>query len=169
MKFDLYTADVTGVASNCLYPHKNEIDTAEKLAEAAAFDNVCGEFKKNYRNGDNFKGCDCVMMDCDNDHTEEEDDWITPEKLSKDVPDVAFAAVPSRNHMKVKKGKKARPKHHYVFPIPKSADKDWVGKLKSAIQEKYPFFDPNALDATRFAYGSKCLVTLSIRNHAHRL
>jgi len=154
MKFNLYFADVTGVASNCLYPHRAEIDTAEKLAKAAAYDNVCGRYKNSYRNGDNFLGCDCIMMDCDNDHTEDEGGWITPEKFSEENPDIAFAAVHSRNNMKVKKGKAARPKDHYIFPIPETTDKDWVAKLKTAIQAKYPFFDDNALDATRFAFGS---------------
>jgi P4 family phage/plasmid primase-like protien len=156
MKFTLYTADVTGVASNCLYPHRHEIDSAEKLAEATAMDNVCGHFKNDYRNGENFLGCDCVMMDCDNDHSDDEADWMTPEKLSEAMPDVAFAAVPSRNHMKEKKGRKPRDKHHYVFPIPESSDRQWVANLKAGIQSQFPLFDANALDATRFAFGSKC-------------
>lgn len=156
MKFTLYTADVTGVASNCLYPHRHEIDTVETLSEAVVFDNVCGHFKNDYRNGENFVGCDCVMMDCDNDHTENADEWITPEKLSAGIPDVAFAAVPSRNNMKEKKGKAARPKHHYIFPIPETADRNWAANLKAGIQAQFPFFDANALDATRFAFGAEC-------------
>lgn len=156
MKFTLFTADVTGVASNCQYPHPHEIDNAKTLAEAAAFDNVCGRFKNDYRNGENFLGCDCVMMDCDNDHTEVADEWMTPEKFSAENPDVAFAAVPSRNNMKEKKGRAARPKHHYIFPIAETADKDYVANLKAAIQAEHPIFDNNALDAARFAFGAKC-------------
>lgn len=156
MKFTLFTADVTGVASNCRYPHENIIDSKEKLVSAVTLDNVCGKFKNAYRNGENFESCDCMMMDCDNDHTENEAEWITPQKLSESLPDVSFVAYPSRNNMKEKKGKKKRPKHHYIFPIPKTADRKWVADLKTGIQSEFPFFDANALDATRFSFGTEC-------------
>lgn len=156
MRFTIYTADCTGNAKNCLYPHENAITDAAALAGAAAMDNVCGRYKDDYRNGDNFRGCDCVMLDCDNDHSENPDDWITPEAFAGTQPDVQMAIVPSRNNMKEKNGKAARPKFHAIFPIADNTDAKAVGELKRNIQRQYPFFDDNALDATRFAFGAVC-------------
>ena len=156
MKFHIYRADVTQVASNVRYPHEVEVDSPETLAEAVAFDTVCAAFKNSRRSTGNFIKGDSIMMDVDNDHTENPDEWITPEKVSEMMPDVAFAAVPSRNHMKVKKGKAARPKHHYFFQIVESQDAKAVTELKHAIHAAYPFFDKAALDAAHFAFGAEC-------------
>lgn len=156
MKFTIFTADCTGNQKNCKYPHENVISDASMLSKAVTKDNVCGRFKDDYRAGDNFQGCDCIMLDCDNDHSENPDDWITPEAFADTIPDVAMATVPSRNNMKEKNGKAARPKFHAIFPIAETADAKAVAELKRNIQRRYPFFDDNALDATRFAFGAPC-------------
>ncbi len=156
MKITLYTANVSGDKTNCKYPNKNEIEDAAALAKAVAMDNVCGHFKNDYRSNDNFISCDSIMMDCDNDHTEDPDRWITPEMVAAQIPDVQMMAVPSRNHMKVKDGKEPRPKHHYMFPIDETDDAEAVAELKTKIQKKFPFFDDNALDAARFVFGAPC-------------
>ena len=41
-------------------------------------------------------------MDCDNDHSDNPSDWLTPERLAQQLPDVAFAATYSRHHMQAK-------------------------------------------------------------------
>lgn len=156
MKFHLFTADCKGNPKNCRYPNEAVIENAGQLAQAAAYDNVCGRFKGSYRSGSNFEGCDCIMMDNDNDHSEEEADWITPEQFAAEMPDVAMALMPSRNNMKVKNGKAARPKYHVAFPIAETADAKYVASLKSAIQKRFPYLDDNALDASRFIFGAPC-------------
>ena len=40
MEFTLYTADCTGKAANCLYPHEVKITNRKELAEAIAYDQV---------------------------------------------------------------------------------------------------------------------------------
>ncbi len=156
MKFHLFTADCKGNPKNCLYPNVAVIEDAGQLAQAAAYDNVCGRFKGNHRSLDNFECCDCIMMDNDNDHSEEEEDWVTPEQFAAGMPDVAMAVVPSRNNMKVKNGKAARPKYHIVFPIAETTDAGQIASLKSAIQKEFPYLDGNALDASRFFFGVPC-------------
>lgn len=92
-------------------------------------------------------------MDCDNSHTENPAEWMTMEKFLAMMPEVAMAIVPSRNHMKPKDGKCARPRFHVYFEIPEITDEPCYTELKRAVYHAYPFFDEAALDAARFIYG----------------
>ena len=150
----LQTANVTADAKNCVYPNRKEITSGDELKEAVRFDHVCGEFTKNYRNISNFLKSNVIVMDCDNDHSDDPADWITFEKLEELFDSVSYAAVPSRNHMKEKDGKVARPKFHVYFPIEEITDADKYAAIKRAIHKAFPFFDGNALDAARFIFGS---------------
>lgn len=154
MKFTLFTASCTGMESNCRYPQKREIQTAQDLKEAVAFDHVCAAYKNSYRSRENFLWSDVAVMDCDNDHTENPGEWVTGEKLLAMLSGVAVAIVPSRNNGKAKDGRKARPRFHAYFPIPEMQDEETYTALKQAIREQFPFFDGKALDAARFLYGT---------------
>lgn len=154
MKFTLFTASCTGMESNCRYPQKREIQNAQDLKEAAAFDHVCAAYKNNYRSRNNFLWSDVVVMDCDNDHTENPQEWVTGEELLARLPGVAVAIVPSRNNGKAKDGRTARPRFHAYFPIPKLEDEKAYSLLKQEIRERFPFFDEAALDSARFLYGT---------------
>lgn len=154
MKFTLFTASCTGMESNCRYPQKREIQNAQDLKAAAQFDHVCAAYKNSYRSRDNFLWSDVAVMDCDNDHTENPGEWVTGEKLLAMLPGVAVAIVPSRNNEKAKDGRKARPRFHAYFPIPKLQDEKAYAILKQEIREQFPFFDEAALDSARFLYGS---------------
>ena len=154
MKFTLFTASCTGMESNCRYPQKREIQNAQDLKEAAAFDHVCAAYKNNYRSRDNFLWSDVVVMDCDNNHTENPQEWVTGEELLARLPGVAVAIVPSRNNGKAKDGRTARPRFHAYFPIPKLEDEKAYSLLKQDIRERFPFFDEAALDSARFLYGT---------------
>ena len=154
MKFVLQTADAAGDARNCFYPNRVEVGCAEDLQEAVKKDHVCGSYRKDYRSVGNFLGSDVLVMDCDNDHTEDQGEWITAEKLDDLMPDISYAIAFSRNHMKVKDGRKARPKFHVYFPIERTSDAGYYAALKMAVKEAYPFFDGNALDAARFIFGA---------------
>lgn len=154
MRFDLCVADCTGDKTNVHYPNHAEINNAGELAAAIAKDNTCGQFKSDYRSNDNFIKCNCIVMDCDNDHTENPDEMITLEGAAGLEPDVAVAVAPSRNNMKPKNGKAPRPKMHCFYPIEETTDAEYVAALKRGIHEKYPFFDVKALDASRFIFGA---------------
>lgn len=79
---------------------------------------------------------------------------MTPDKLKSLLPTVAFAIAPSRNNMKEKDGKPARPRFHVYFFIHAITDSSKYAALKRAIWKRFPFFDGNALDAGRFIYGA---------------
>ncbi|MGN8758809.1 phage/plasmid primase, P4 family [Acidaminococcus fermentans] len=154
MKFTVFTASCTGREANCRYPQKREIQNAQDLKEAAAFDHVCAAYKNNYRSRDNFLWSDVVVMDCDNNHTENPQEWVTGEGFLARLPGVAVAIVPSRNNGKAKDGRTARPRFHAYFPIPKLEDEKAYSLLKQEIRERFPFFDEAALDSARFLYGT---------------
>ena len=154
MKFTIYTADVTGVQDNCIYPHRHEITDAASLARAVRRDHVCAEYKNNYRGKDNFIVSDCLVMDVDNDHTDDPAGWITPEALAAEYEDIEFAICYSRHHMKQKDGFGPRPRFHVYLRIDPTKDPDLYRDMKVALRAMYPFYDDNALDAGRFIYGS---------------
>ena len=93
MKFTLYTADCTGNAKNTNYPHQKVITSEADLKKAVAFDHVCALYDNFSRSDTNFQLSDVVPMDCDNDHSDDTDEWITPEKLSEMLTDVAHTVV----------------------------------------------------------------------------
>ena len=154
MELTLYTARCRGDQSNCEYPDKRIIDSDAGMADAVKYDHVCAEYRNNYRSRDNFRCSDTLVMDCDNEHTEEPADWITPEKLAELMPDTPFIWVPSRHSMKQKEDSSPRPRGHVYFPIEPVTDEEQYGALKNAVYEAYPFFDWNALDSARFIFGT---------------
>lgn len=154
MQLILQTANVTADAKNCSYPNKVTVTNASELQEAVKMDHVCAEYKNNYRSIDNFLKSNVVVMDLDNDHTDNPDEWITAEKLEELLPDISYAVAPSRNHMVAKNGKAARPKYHVYSEIEEITDSSAHAALKAAIHNAYPFFDGNALDAARFIFGA---------------
>ena len=154
MQVTIYQADCLHQSANCNYPHKMVVTSDADMAKAQNRDHVCAEYKNGYRSKDTFVVSDNAPMDCDNDHSDDPADWITPEKLDELLPDVAYILVFSRNHMKPKGGKAARPRFHVYFPIHVISDADAYAALKRKIYESYQFFDGNALDAARFLYGS---------------
>ncbi len=152
--FHIYHADCIGDPSNCSYPHADEITGAASLGAAVQRDYVCAEYQNHYRSNENFIGSDCLPVDCDNDHTENPEDWIYPSDVAQAFPNVAFAVHYSRHHLKSKNGKPPRPKFHVFFPIDTMTDPDEYSTLKKLINAIFPYFDTKALDAARFFYGT---------------
>ncbi len=152
--FTLYHSDSIGLASNCMYPHGVTITDADALGDAVRHDYVAVEYRGGYRNNANFVRTDCLALDCDNDHSDDPELWVTPELLADSLPEVAFAVHYSRNNGKEKNGKAPRPKFHVFFPIPEQTDPAQYAAMKRQLQALFPFFDPNALDAARFFFGT---------------
>lgn len=155
MKFTVFTANCTGNKGNCSYPNQVVVDSPEAIKAAAAFDHVCATYKDNYRGNDNFLQSDCIVMDIDNTHTDNPDEFITPEKMDELFSDVDYVLVPSRHHLQPKGGHPAAPRYHAFFPVEEISSKDVYTRIKAAMAAKYRFFDNKALDAARFLYGCK--------------
>lgn len=152
--FTLYSADVTGNPGNCSYPHKQVVLDEVNLKAAIYHDYVCAEYRNSYRNGKNFIGSDCLPVDCDNDHSENPEDWITPEDVMQAFPGVTFAVHYSRFNLREKNGKAARPKFHVLFPINMVTDAVLYSDMKKLVNSIFPYFDTQALDAARFFFGT---------------
>lgn len=156
MQFTVFTANCVGKRSNCSYPKRVRVTDEASLQAAVAYDHVCAEYQGNYRSVDNFLSSDCLVMDLDNDHTDDPTGWITPEKLMGLIPDVNFMMAASRHHMLPKEGKAARPRYHVYFPIEECVSAERYSAMKAALQKKFSFFDGNAVDAARFIFGCDC-------------
>lgn len=152
--FTLYSADYIGAPSNCSYPHKFEVTDTANFVDAVSRDYVCAEYMNNYRNSDNFLGSNCLPVDCDNDHSENPADWVTPADVQAAFPGITFAVHYSRFHMREKNGKLARPKFHVLFPIEYMTDAAAYSEMKKLVNTIFPYFDTKALDAARFFFGT---------------
>ena len=84
--FTLYCANCTGIESNCSYPNPVEISDLDALRTAAAHDYVVAQFRNSYRNTANFMSANCLCKDCDNDHSDDPADWVTPEHVRNASP-----------------------------------------------------------------------------------
>ncbi|MBR1886672.1 MAG: primase C-terminal domain-containing protein [Schwartzia sp.] len=154
MRMTIYTADCRGREANSVYPNRRVVTNADELKAAVANDHVCAKFRNNHRGKDDFLESDVEVMDCDNGHSENPDDWIAPESMETLFEGVCYAIAPSRNNGKKKGGKAARPRFHIYFPHGKIADAEKCRELKANIQREFPIFDQGAMDAARFIYGN---------------
>ena len=152
--FTLYSSDYTGNPGNCYYPHRHTVTDLDSLRAAVEHDYVCAEYRNSYRSNDNFIGTDCLPVDCDNDHSENPNDWVMPADVQEAFPGVTFAVHYSRSHMREKNGKAARPKFHVLFPIEPMKDAVAYSNMKKLVSTVFPYFDTNALDAARFFFGT---------------
>ena len=96
-----------------------------------------------------------MPVDCDNDHSDDPDEWVYPSDVATAFPGVAFAVHYSRNHMKAKGGKAARPKFHVFFAIDRVIEPGQYSEMKKLVNSIFPYFDTKALDAARFFFGTK--------------
>ena len=115
--FTMYHADCVGNAANCLYPHKVTVTDAASMKAAMNKDYVFSAFKNSYRNCENFLSADALAVDCDNDHSDCPEAWITPDTIAAKFQGVAFAVHYSRHHNLQKNDKSPRPRFHVIFPI----------------------------------------------------
>ena len=151
----LYAADCRGVESNCSYPREVIITDDATLRSAVSHDYVCVAYKSGYRSNANFMSSTCLGLDCDNDHSDNPDEWITPEHVRDKFPDVTFAVHYSRHNMISKRGKAPRPKFHVLFLIDELTDHGEYSDLKKRVNLVFPFFDAKAMDAARFFFGTE--------------
>ena len=151
----VYAAACRGNLENCTYRNRTEITDAETAAETFRFDCVFARYKNDHRSKETFLWSNALPMDCDNDHSEDRKDWITPDDI-----DFYFAGVPhiihfSRHHMKWKDDKSPRPRFHVIFLIDPMTSEAEYAKFKKQIISRYPYFDDGATDSARFFIGTE--------------
>ena len=158
MQMTIYDAATVGSRSNCVYPNPVTVTDADTMRQAAAFDHVCAAYKQNYRSVDNFLKADCLPMDCDNDHSDDPDDWLTPFDVAMDFPGVGMIFVYSRSHMKQKGKRGPRPRFHVYFICTETTNSEIYSSWKDRLIADYPYFDDGAKDSARFLFGVKAAV-----------
>ena len=154
MEFLIYSSAYAGNSKNVKYPNRHLIQNKDDLVTAIRNDHVCGKYKDDYRNVDNFEYSNTLVMDIDNDESDDPESWMDLKKIETFFDGVSFAIATSRNHKKQKGDKAARPKYHLYFTIPKITSAKDYADLKRKVASVYPFFDSNAVDAARFIYGN---------------
>lgn len=139
--FTLFTATTSGLASNTHYPNQAIITDAADLEAAARFEHVAAEYQGNQRSTHGFVTSDCLVMDIDNDHTENPDEWVTPQGLADLLADVEFMTATSRNHNTSKHGTPARPRFYVYLSIGPVTDPATYAGLKKSLADRFDFFD----------------------------
>ena len=159
----LYTADCRGDAKNTLYPHCVEIKTKRDFIQAMSCDHMTAAMTDSRRDSAHFEGCDCIMFDVDNTHTDDPDGWITADDIGETFP-VNYMLVRSRNYMKEKRKvdkktgavtiSEAREKWHVYAPLAHKIERpaDFEQLIKNILC-LFPFLDPAAIDTARFFFG----------------
>ena len=152
--YKVYYANWCGNATNCYYPNIGESDSAEELKKFFSKDHTFIQFKNDYRGVTHFVSADIATFDCDNDESDDDKAWISPEDIESLFYDVPCVIYTSRNHMKQKGNKSPRPRFHIAFPVHTFVSAKEYAEFMKRVQQSFPFFDDKALDAGRFFYGN---------------
>lgn len=129
----------------------------DELSKAVSFDNCPAQYKDGHRKGENFLQANCILADIDNTHSDNSTEWITHDDVISALPGVMLYYYPSRNHMKIKNGKSARPKEHYIFPTDIISDANAYAMLMKKLIDTFPHlhFDTQVKSAAQLNYGVK--------------
>lgn len=149
----LYTSNTREKANSFIFANRIEANNEDSFIEAMKYDHVTAQYENNHRANANFMASDVIVMDLDNDHSDDASDWIDIEDLKLVFQGVKCAMVSSRNHWKQKESKSPRPRLHVYFPIPPIHDADNYRQTKEAIRNYFPYFDVNAIDSARLIFG----------------
>lgn len=161
MKITVHYADCTGNPKNCCYPNTGVAGSEEEFRTLIARDHTFADFRDHRRSLENFEGIRYLILDNDNDHSEDSEQWFSPEDLAFTLPEVPFVVYTSRNHMKAKNGKSARPRWHAVFPLSERiTDPEAYRKILRTLAALIPGTDLNAADAARFFFGTSAELVL---------
>lgn len=157
-KITLYRSDTKENNRCSYYKIKCHVSSLEDLKAVVLYDHVSCTYKGNHRAKDEFISADCVMMDLDNGHSDDPDNWKDINDIAEAFPDVEFYYIESRNHMRPKtteKGefKEPRPKYHVYFPCGHVIeDPAEYEQLKGRIGALFPYFDARCKDIAHFFY-----------------
>ncbi|MRJ47098.1 phage/plasmid primase, P4 family [Fundicoccus ignavus] len=149
----LYTTNTREKANSFIFPNRIEANIEEEFREAMQYDHVTAQYENNHRANANFLESNVIVMDLDNDHSNDASSWIDMEDVKLVFQGVKMALVTSRNHWKQKENQSARPRFHVYFPIHSIHDAKEYRKTKEAILNFFPYFDTNAMDSARLIFG----------------
>ncbi|MCG7258074.1 MULTISPECIES: hypothetical protein [unclassified Corynebacterium] len=90
----MFTAQVAGQQNNAHYPHPHTVTTAADLEAVARLDHVVAEYVGGRRSAGSFVASNCLVIDVDNPHSEEQAKWVTPASLTLRLAGVALMTAP---------------------------------------------------------------------------
>ena len=154
LSITVYHSGQHGNAQNCTYPYSGTGSTPEELKKLFCYDHTFIRFRNNYRSKSNFLEAAVATLDNDNDHSDDPDEWIPIDAIPRLFPSVPCVVSTSRNHMKQKGNRSPRPRYHVAFQMDTISTPAEYTYFLSRVQERFPFFDGNALDAGRFFFGN---------------
>ncbi len=165
MIITFYGSDVRDDPTNNKYPHEYNIDTKTGKFDPSMFTHdYVGPTFKDTRSGENFIKSNCLLIDIDNDHSDNPSEWFDKDDVENVIKGVPHIIHYSRNHMldKPKKNpktgvvtiKQKRPKMHIIIAadIKSKAEYD---NLINRLMKYLPIIDPRAKDAAHFFFGSE--------------
>lgn len=155
----IYISDVCQKPKNKKYQTTAIIHDLSDLEEATCFDSITAECTNSERAKSNYLGDNMLVMDCDNTHSDDPDDWYDPNHVAEKFPNVGFYSIYSRNHMKPKKmnngiTQEPRPKFHLYFPLKnRETDYEEAMRLRKKVLCLFPAFDGKCSDPVHMMYG----------------
>jgi len=165
MIITIYTSNYRGEPAKTIYPNEVKIDTKAPLDPSIFTHDYVGAYlKDNARSNDNFIKTNCMLVDIDNDHSENEAEWFDKadvENILKGVPHIIHY---SRNHMVDKQVKKnngtiiikpRRPKMHILIAIKETRKKEEYDTLINRLEHYLPVIDKKAKDVAHFFFGTE--------------
>ncbi len=154
MQITVHTADCCGNPQNIYYPFSKTVSNEKDFAALIAKDHMFSAMRGGQRSIANFLETSVLGTDEDNEHSDNPADWICPEDIPAIFQDVACVVYTSRNHMKQKGTKSARPRMHVAFPVPTITSPEDYSALMNRLQSYFPYVDGNAKDPARFFYAN---------------
>lgn len=165
MLINFYGSNVREKVDNVIYPVEHVIDTKKELDPSIfAYDYVGYCFLNNRRHSDNIIKSNCLLIDVDNDHSENPSEWFDKDDIEHVLRGVPHVIHYSRHHMLDKKVvkkngtvtiKARRPKFHVLIAINEITTKEEHDSLIDRLQRYLPFIDEKAKDAAHFFFGTE--------------
>ena len=166
MIITFYGSDVRDDPANTKYPHEFNIDTKVGKFDPSMFTHdYVGPLFNGSRAGVNFVKSNCLLIDIDNDHSDNPSEWFDKDDLENVIKGVPHIIHYSRNHMvdKPKKNKNGvvtikqkRPKMHIIIAANIKSKEDY-DNLITRLMKYLPIIDPRAKDAAHFFFGTEKL------------
>ena len=165
MKITLYTSNKREDPTNTLYPNEVVIDTKSSFDPSIFKNDYVGSlFKGNARSNLNFIKTNCLLIDIDNDHSDNPQEWFDKDDVENVLNGVPHIIHYSRNHLKDEQVMKAngttfikqrRPKMHILIAINELTKKEDYDNLIFRLQKYLPFIDDKAKDFAHFFFGTE--------------
>ena len=155
MSIKIYGSNKIQDYQNTYYPHECIIDSSTKGTKVFKHDYVGALYREGHRAEVDFLESETLILDIDNDHTNDPEHWVDVDDVKKEFEGVEFFIHYSKNNWKVKDGKDPRPKFHVGFKSKRCVDVELHNFLKKRVSKAFPFFDRNAMDGARFFAGTE--------------